>query len=203
MQGSRFSALRRSPSAPSPAPSSCPLVSCRRPGEWPFRKAPQVEKGLVAVDWHGAGGGWRRRPRGREGGTGRPAERAPQSWGGVPKSGIESLAVCVAILLVIVLRARALRRACRSAPPLRALTSDVCLPALCRRLTHRPDPEEQRLIRSVSGWEYRDSGRRHGWLRVTQVAGDRASLLSYCPLIFASTVSGTEIPRPLAVAPGH
>lgn len=85
LQGSRSSALQCVPSAPSPAPSGCPLVSCRRPGEWPFRKAPQVEKGLVAVDWHGSGGGRCRRPRGREGA--RAELRNGRRRAGVPRSG--------------------------------------------------------------------------------------------------------------------
>lgn len=145
LQGSQFSARLCVPSAPSPAPSSCSLVSCRQPGEWPSRKAPQAEKGLVAVHRPWSGGGRCRRPRGCEGGAGRPAGPGSAELG-VPKSGIESLTVCVAVLLVIVLRSQALRRACR-----RALISDVCLPALCRRVTHRPDLEQQHLIRSFSG----------------------------------------------------
>ncbi|KAF6086188.1 hypothetical protein HJG60_008394 [Phyllostomus discolor] len=70
---------------------------------------------------------------------------------------------------------------------------DVCLPALCPRVVHRPDLEERRLICSLGRWEYLGPGRT-GWLRVTQVASDGASLLSHCPLIFANTVSGANIP---------
>jgi hypothetical protein len=39
-------------------------------------------------------------------------------------------------------------------------------------------------------------------LRVTQVAGDQASLLFHYPLIFENRVSGTKIPHSLALSAG-